>query len=39
MAEFYKWKVPSDFTERTVVIGNNNYYTYNIENMKEFEIR
>ncbi len=34
----YKWKVPGDFTDGIIVIGDNNHYTYNIENMKEFEI-
>lgn len=34
----YKWKIPGDFAEGSIVIGNNNYYTYNLQNMKEYEI-
>lgn len=35
----YKWKIYGDFAEGSISIGNNNHYTYNIENMKEFEIK
>lgn len=34
----HKWKVPGYFSEGDIQIGNNNYYTYNLENMREYEI-
>jgi hypothetical protein len=37
--EIFHEKDGRSFAEGTIIIGNNNYYTYNIENMKEFEIR
>lgn len=33
------WRVPGEFIEgNSITIGINNNYTFNVENMKEFEI-
>lgn len=35
----YKWKIPGDFRECSITIGIENSYEFNLENMREYELK